>query len=259
MNNLQALRGSLSSEIYKYRSTFLLWFAILSPAFIPAINLVTFLHSGDKILARGGTAWSNLMQYSTGPANFLFPFFVMIVALFMNQIENNSNSWKLIYAQQNPRWSIYLAKVITYCLILFLGLTLYMGLTYAVGKIVHIVNPELGFGAYFSFWKMIERSLMLFIGTLGFASIQFWLGQRFKNLMISLGIGVGGIISFMIVAQGWKYARFHPYGFHMLAGSGVENDKLILWQQMEPLYLSLGLALVVFILAGIDMNKRRII
>lgn len=259
MNTVIALKRGISAEIFKFRSTFVFWLILLAPAFIPTINLIVFLRRGEAILARGGTAWGNLMQFSNGPSNFLFPFFVFIVALYVNNIEWNSNTWKLIYTQPLHRLNIFFSKLLVFFGMLFFSLMLYGALIIAVGKIVNLANPTLGFGESFDFVILFGRCFRMFLATLGFASIQFYISQRSKNLILPLGIGIGGIISFMIVVQGWEYAAYHPYGYHILAGGLYEGARTILLENMQPIYLSLGLMIVMVGIGAYDALRKRII
>lgn len=258
MNFVSTYKQSLSAEIYKYRSTFLFWFLLLAPAFIPAINLIMFLQRGEAIMERGGTAWGNLLQYSTGPATFLFPFFVFVVALFVNNIESSSNTWKLIYTQPVARVTVYLAKLKTFLLMLLASLFFYGLLTYLVGIIVNAVKPDLGFGDPFELYFLFGRTLKFFLGVLGFAMIHFYISQRTKNIILPLGVGIAGIISFTIAIQGWEYAQYHPYGYHTLALGPANGSSDQLWMNMQPLYLSIGLALVIGIIGAIDAHRKRI-
>lgn len=259
MNSALALKRGISAEIYKFRSTFVFWFIILAPAFIPLINLIIFLKRGDEIIERGGTAWGNLMQFSTGPSNFLFPFFVFIVALFVNNIEWSSNTWKLIYTQPLNRLNIYFSKLIVFVLMLFFSLMLYGTLLILVGKIVQLVNPDLGFAEPLDLVLLFGNCFRMFLATLGFASIHFFISQRTKNLILPLGIGIGGIISFMILIQGWEYVIYHPYGYHILAAGPFEGARSVLLEKMQPIYLSLGLFTVMTTIGAFDALRKRIV
>ena len=259
MNSVLTLKRGISAEIYKFRSTFVFWFIILAPAFIPFINLIVFLRKGDEILERGGTAWGNLMQYSSGPSNFLFPFFVFIVALFVNNIEWSSNTWKLIYAQPLQRLNVYFSKLIVFILMIFFSLMLFGALIIVAGKIVHATNPDLGFGEPIDLVLLFGNTFRTFLATLGFASIQFYIGQRTKNLILPLGIGIAGIISFMILVQGWEYAVYHPYGFHALAASPYTGEHSLLLENLRPITLSLAVCAVVSGIGALDALKKRII
>lgn len=259
MNSVIALKRGISAEIFKFRSTFVFWFIILAPAFIPVINLIVFLQRGDEIVARGGTAWGNLMQFSNGPSNFLFPFFVFIVALFVNNIEWSSNTWKLIYTQPLNRLTVYFSKLWVFIIMLFTSLMIYGGLLIAVGQIVHATNPDLGFGEPFDLVMLFGRTFRTFLATLGFASIHFYISQRSKNLILPLGIGIAGIISFMILMQGWEYVIYHPYGYHILAEGPYVGERTLLFDNMQPIYLSIGLCLVMTIVGALDIMKKRII
>ncbi|OEK05101.1 ABC transporter permease [Roseivirga misakiensis] len=259
MNSAIALKRGISAELYKFRRTFILWFLILAPAFIPVINLIIFLSRGDVIMAEGGNPWSKLLQFSIDPANFLFPFFVMIVALFVNSIEYNSNTWKLIYTQPLSRTVVYLSKVKVFAFMIFSSLMLFGTFTVLVGYILKVAAPELGFDQAFGISIFFKLSFKVFLATMGYASIQFWLSQRFKNLILPLGIGIAGFISFMILVQGWKYAPYHPYGYQILGLGSVADPNFSLWGNMEFIYRSLGLAVVIYTIGGIEKVRKRII
>lgn len=259
MNTALSLKRGISAELFKFRSTFLFWFILLAPAFIPLINLIIFLQRGTEIMERGGTAWGNLMQFSTGPSGFLFPFFVFIVALYVNNIEWNSNTWKLIYTQPLSRLTIYFSKLIVFVLMLLFSQVLYGTLLFLVGKIVHLIDPELGFGNSIDLIILFGRSFRTFLAVLGFASIQFLISQRTKNLILPLGVGIAGIISFMILVQGWEYVIYHPYGYHILAAGLYEGERSILLENMQPVYLSLAVFATISLTGAIDSVKKRII
>ena len=259
MNSVLALQRGISAEIYKFRSTFVFWFIILAPAFIPVINLMVFLKRGDEILERGGTAWGNLVQYSINPSNFLIPFFIFIVALFVNNIEWTSNTWKLIYAQPLKRLNVYLSKLIVFILMIFFSLMLFGALIIVVGKIVHVTNPDLGFGEPVDMVLVFGNTFRIFLATLGFATIQFYIGQRTKNLILPLGVGIAGIISFMILIQGWEYAIYHPYGYHSLAVVPYTGEHGALLENLRPIALSLAVCVFVASIGAIDALRKRIV
>lgn len=259
MNAAIALKRGISAELYKFRRTFILWFLILAPAFIPVINFIIFLTRGDVIMAEGGNPWEQLLNFSINPANFLFPFFVMIVALFVNSIEYNSNTWKLIYTQPLSRATVYLSKVKVFAFMIFSSLMLFGVFSILAGYTLRLTNPDLGFEQAFDVSLFFKLSFKVFLTTMGYASIQFWLSQRFKNLILPLGIGIAGFISFMILSQGWKYAPYHPYGFQILGIGNLADPEYSLWDNMEFIYRSLGLAVVIFTLAGLDKMRKRII
>ena len=133
MNPAINLSRAVQAEVYKFRRTFLFWFLILAPGFVPAINLIIFLSKGHELVAPGGNPWENLLQMSISPGNFLFPFFVMIVALFVNSIETTSNTWKLIYTQPLSRINVYLSKVLVFLAMLGVSLMLFGLFSIGVG------------------------------------------------------------------------------------------------------------------------------
>ena len=259
MSAVIALKRGVSAEVFKFRRTFLLWFLILAPAFIPLINFLIFWTKGHELIKPESNAWEMLLKFSIDPGNMLFPFFVMIVALFVNSIEHNSNTWKLIYTQPISRPVVYLSKVIVFVLMLGFSLLLFSLFSIGVGYLVKLLAPGIGFEKSFDLSLFFRTNFQVFIATLGYASIQFAISQRKKNLILPLGIGIAGFISFMIVVQGWKYAEYHPYGYQILGISNIKNPDMEYMDWAKYLYRSLGLALVVFTVAGIDNARKRIV
>ena len=142
---------------------------------------------------------------------------------------------------------------------MFFSLMLFGVFSISVGYIVKAVKPDLGFDQAFNLSLFFALPFKIFLATLGYASIQFWLSQRWKNLILSLGVGIGGFISFMIAVNGWEYAGYHPYGLQILALGSTRDPNFEVWSNMEFVYRSLGLALVIFTLAGIEKVRKRII
>ncbi len=259
MNYAIELKRGISAEIYKFRGTLTLWLLILAPAFVPVINFFIFFMRGDRFIKPEDNPWKLLTEYSIDPANFLFPFFVFIIALFVNNIEYNSNTWKLIYTQPLSRTTIYLSKLKVFASMLLFSLILFAVFTQLVGLILSVLKPEFGFDKAYDHSFLYQVSIKTFLASLGYASIHFWISQHFRNIILPLGIGIGGIISFMILVQGWEYAEYHPYGYHILAVGGVRSEGFELWSNMKPVYLSLSLAFLNFFLAWWEQSKKRIV
>lgn len=259
MNSVTALKRGIGAELYKFRRTFILWFLVLAPAFVPFINLMIFVKKGHELLGPDENPWYRLVQMSIDPGNFLFTFFVMIVALFVSSIEHNSNTWKLIYTQPLSRLVVYTSKVVVFLLMLLFSLLLFSLFSVLVGLFLRMTMPDLGFDQAFGMGLFFQLAIKVFLATLGYASLQFWMSQRWKTLLLPLGIGIGGWISFLILSRGWEYVEYHPYGFPML-GLGNYQDPAYEWLgELKFVYRSVGLAAVVFVLAGWDMVRKRIV
>lgn len=259
MNPAIALRRGLQAEVYKFRRTFLFWFLILAPGFVPAINLIIFLSKGRQIVEEGANPWANLLSMSIEPGNILFPFFVMIVALFVNSIETSSNTWKLIYTQPLSRFTVYLSKVLVFMLMLFVSLSLFGIFSIGVGWVVHIFMPDLGFDQAFKTQQFFLIPTRIYLMTLGYASLQFLMSQESKNLILPLGIGIGGLISFLILSQGWEYVEYHPYGYQLMGISGYADPDASFWANSQYITRSLGLAFVTFSVGAWLMWRKRIV
>lgn len=259
MNFALELKRGITSEIYKFRRTFALWLLILAPAFIPIINFIILFKKGDQIITEGQNPWDVLLGNTIQPGNLLFPFFVMVIALFVNSIEHNSNTWKLIYTQPLSRLTVFLSKMKVFVLMIFFSLMLFGFFTLMVGYIVGALRPELGFDQPFDQTLIFAACFKIFLASLGYASIQFAISQKWKNLMLSLGVGIAGVISIMILSNGWEYAAYHPYGYHIFALRGITPPDYDLWADMTTVYRSWIVAAAVFGLSGWDMLRKRIV
>lgn len=258
MNIAAQLHHGISAEIYKYKKTFTLWLLLLAPAFIPFINFMILWRKGDKVIQPGTNPWDTLLGFSIDPANFLFPFFVMMVALLVNNIEYSSNTWKLIYTQPLSRMALYISKMKVFIAMIFISLMLFATFTILVGLSMRVVNPDLGFNQAYNYGHIYAIMFKIFLATLGMASLQFFISQKWKNLIIPLGVGIAGLISFMILVQGWKYAPYHPYGYAILSIGGFRIEGFRLWSDMSAVYKSLAVCTIIFSLAGFDMLRKRI-
>ncbi|MCE7995297.1 MAG: ABC transporter permease subunit [Roseivirga sp.] len=258
MNIVLELKRGISAELYKYRRTFVLWLLVLAPAFVPIINFIILFKKGDQIIKEGQNAWEVLLGNTIQPGNFLFPFFVMVIALFVNSVEHNSNTWKLIYTQPISRLATFISKMKVYVLMVLFSLMLFAFFSLMVGYLLKVTSPELGFDQAFDKSLIFQACFKIFLASLGYASLQFALSQKSKNLMLSMGIGIAGVISVMILMNGWEYADYHPYGYHIFALRDLGEDFNI-WSNMTTVYRSLIVALVVFGLSGWDMVRKRIV
>jgi hypothetical protein len=124
---------------------------------------------------------------------------------------------------------------------------------------MRVVQPSLGFEEPFSYSFEYALMLKIFLATLGMASVQFFISQQSKNLILPLGIGIAGLISFMILVQGWEYASYHPYGYAILSTDNIKQAGSEVWGDMASVYKSLIVGGVMFILGGILQLRKRIV
>jgi hypothetical protein len=257
---LQYRRG-ISAEILKYRKTFTMWLIILGPLLIPLIMTIVFMAKGDEIVHGSKLAWfvfaSGQLQ---GGLQLLFPFYIIMLALLVNNIEWGSNTWKLIYTQPLSKATIYFSKVFVLCGMILVSLLLFATFIILGGYLVHIVHPDLGFGEGYNFFGLYQLIFKVFLAILGMAAIQNWLSLRSKNLILPLGVGIAAFISFGILANSWDYAIYHPYGYHGYAVGDVRNMwNMDVWSDMSAVLRSLVVAIFFFGLGYFQQRKRRIL
>jgi hypothetical protein len=92
-----------------------------------------------------------------------------------------------------------------------------------------------------------------YVAVLAIFSIQFWLGIKFKNFIIPVGIGIAlWFAGTIMVTQNLKLAAYFPYSYHAYGK----------FPDYNPLDNTVGLAsfiyTVVFLVIGfLDFNRRR--
>jgi hypothetical protein len=58
---------------------------------------------------------------------------------------------------------------------------------------------------------MMKMTAGIFISVLGISAIQYWMAVRFRNFILSFGVGFGAMIASMIVSGKWEKAIYIPY------------------------------------------------
>ena len=140
---------------------------------------------------------------------------------------------------------------------IFISLALFTVFIIAAGFALRVANPGLGFEATPDFSFQVQLIFKIFLSTLAMASIQFFISQHSKNIILPLGIGIAGVISFLILSQGWEYSPYHPYGYSILASNGLTKEGFNLWADMNPVYRSLLVATVMFTASGVYQLRKK--
>ena len=106
---------------------------------------------------------------------------------------------------------------------------------------------------------LLKLNFKTFVSLLGIISIQYWIGLRFRNFIVPIGIGLGLLVSSMILLP-WEHVDKVPYAFPLrtfmasmtkskneLAGPLLQNHELN----------SIGYFIFFTIIAFLDMRFRK--
>lgn len=257
------LTQSLTIEFRKARNTFAFWLTVLGAAFIPVVMLLIYVfkptagyappatNGWDLFLGRG---WSLVM-------GLFLPFYVVLLNSLVVNIEHRSNTWKYVFTQPMPRWAVWFGKILLIQLLILTCFLLFVGLLLLVGYGLSFVNEKFNLRNHAPDWAMLSKlSVKAYLGTLALSGMHYWLANRFKNLILPIGLALGGLVVTGILLQGqWKYIDFFPYAYSMLSiktavTKGVTGAGLLARHE----WLSLGYFVGLSVLGYLDLLRRRI-
>lgn len=126
--------------------------------------------------------------------------------------------------------------------------------------------PEFKFNQYDISGLLFKMHLKLFLASTGILSIQFLFSLLWADFLKPMGIGFLFTVFGIITANlGWKYAYTIPFAHPMLALQNImgqimgREDKRRVFDLMDKeIYISLGVAVVTFVIGYFVINKRNI-
>lgn len=207
------------NEILKLKRTFAFRLTIIGASFIPFIYFVFHVLKYKSLIPDTDiNPWNKFMSDQIMSAgSILIPLYIVLLTSLIIQIEHKSNAVKYIFSEPVPKWTIYFTKLFIVVLSVIFTYVLFVLMMLFSGLLVGILRTELNFLAYspqlLNPLKILFRS---FLASLGIISLQFWLSFRFRNFIVSLGIGIVLVISGLIVFQA-EEAKYFPYAYNRLS------------------------------------------
>ena len=261
--NMYALLISLKSEFYKSRKTLAFWASILLPLVLCTMVTAGFYFESKKILGMHyppNVLWANYSGSILGVMGMLIlPFYVIFMAFSVNNIEHKNDTWKSLFAQPLPKFSIYTAKYLYAVLLIFICLTLFAGLTFAYGHILHALNNKYKFNEYSPVEMLSTLYLKVFFSSLGILSVQFIISLIWSDFLKPMGIGFIGVIAGIITAtKGWEYAYLIPYSHPALALSMRKGPAEAMHLFTQEIYTSFAYAVALFIIGYFIVVKKSV-
>lgn len=271
-NAVIVLLRILRTDCIKYRKSLVVWITVAYPLFAAA--MVSVIYFGMKNVPD-----DPVFDFSRGillVSSFFLPFYLVLLVTQVNYIENRNQGWKLMYSQPVPRAGFFISKIL---IILIAGMMAYM-LIYLFSRIglsiVHWRNSaflleDVHAKLKPAFLKLgevyISASLML--------AIQYYLSLCLRNFILPLGIGIAatilpiaifitlgiaGIIQSQAALS--TILRYDPYTLpysFVFDFQSFTNERFL--GEIPPVFIisSVGLALLVYILAFADQVHRNVI
>ncbi len=207
------------TEFIKLKNTFALWLTVLGALFVPLVLFATYLSDVKSFVPGPGVdPWDDfLVRTLNGCCFFSIGFVLLIIGLIIH-IEHKANAWKHLFTLPIGRGSIYLGKLMVIIAMVIGFFTLYLALSVLSGVALGYAVQDFGFSKFAVPGLHLFRFVTeFFISILPMVFLQFWLSFRLKNLITSLGIGLGGLMIGLLL-KSWEYIIYLPYAapFQML-------------------------------------------
>jgi len=248
---------SLRSERLKSRRT-IAGYLTLAAAFTPVIGMLDLFLDGVEPKHRA-TIFNEMFTSRYGMTGALsFPIFIILVCTLLPQIEHKNNTWKQLLSSPQGKWNIYLAKFINVQFFALFFLLIDQVLVLASAVILHFNEPRLNVLGQPLDGRQVAITLAnSYISLLAITAVQFWMGIRFRNFVVSTGIGIGLWLagSILVIQTKPGQIQYFPYSFHMYASFpefGPKDMSSVLWS-------SLGLTAVFLWLGFLSFRTRRMI
>lgn len=241
------------TEFIKLKNTFALWLTVLGALFVPLILFATYLSDVKSFVPGPGiNPWDDfLVRILNGCCFFSIGFVLLIIGLIIH-IEHKANAWKHLFTLPISRGRFYLGKLMVIFAMGICFFTLYLALSVLSGFALGYAVPDLGFSKFplpgFHLLRFVTEFSVSILPTV---FLQYWLSFRLKNLITSLGIGLGGLMIGLLL-KSWEYIIYLPYAapFQML---NYKEDTA----SHQSLYLLNAVYSILFVLLSYkDFTKR---
>ncbi|HEX6432393.1 MAG TPA: ABC transporter permease [Niastella sp.] len=201
------------AEFLKSKRTAAFWLTVVGAAFIPVINFISLVAQPDHFLrVFKGNPWLHIINNNWEVATiFLLPMYVILVTSLVVQIEYRNNTWKQVYTLPRTLADIFFSRfIVIHALILFCFI-LFSASIILASYAANLVQKQYTFFDHPVPW---ERMFLLIVKTyfsvLAMAAIQYWLSLRFRNFILSVGIGLGLLVTGLII-HSWEHLYYYPY------------------------------------------------
>ena len=241
----------LSAEMVKFRKSWPLLTAILSPVCQVGFILVLFWFS-DAVVARFRPGYRFWLELNFVAWNlFLLPIIAAIISELSWAQDRDAMAWRHLLHQPMSRYNQYLAKLFSHMLLVLMSLVL-LFILILLGGVILKQNEALQMGPLDAalFFKFTFFSIMAFIPVLAF---QTWFSFRFPGPGPALGLAVLGAWGTLKLIGVTTFVQFLPWGLSCHSARAFERISFSLpWSYC---YGSMALAIVLIAIGSLDFTK----
>lgn len=238
----------IRNEVLKLKRSLALAVVVAAPILTTLLYFLVLLRESRTTPLPN--AWGSYTQVVLQLWAFLaLPLLVTLLTTLGNQVEHQHGMWKHLFAQPVPRAWVLLAKAAVGLLTMGMASALLLPLVLALGKVVHLLKPALGFGAPFP-WRGAALGIAKVYGAAWLMlALHQWISQRWASMAIGLGSGMLGLMGAFVVVNSKTWGVRYPWSLPLRASQPSTDLTPIL-------VLSMGGALLIWALAAWDGSRR---
>ncbi|HEV7229998.1 MAG TPA: ABC transporter permease [Bacteroidia bacterium] len=207
---------SFQSEWLKRKRSASSWLVIAGGFFIPSLILTERLfHVYPTYLANtSGHFWETLYGRNWFLMGvLLLPLGAILATSLITQMEYKNNTWKQVLTLPQPLSTVFFSKLSVILTLMIQFFILFNIGIYLCGVLPALFYKGIPYPAeYFPGLRFLRGNVKFFIDCLPIVALQYLLGLRFRNFLVSLGIGLGLYI-LSLIALSFKYGFLVPYTY----------------------------------------------
>lgn len=254
---MSTLIHSIQSDIIKTKRSSAFWLSLIGSIFIPIIFFLMYTFKPEPFIKDlGENPW--FVHFNRGwqsLSGFLLPMFVILTCSLMMQIEYKNNTWKQVFASPQTLSNVFFSKMISIHAMIIFCILLFNVFMIASALMANLLNSKFLFlSRSFALTAVLKMSLKTYVSILAILAIQYWLSLRLRNFIAPIGIGLGLLITSLILMQ-WEHIDKMPYAFPLLTFMKGKPEGSSFFLRHE--YYSMGMFVVLTGLALWDLSRRK--
>ncbi len=251
------LYHALQAEILKYKNTWALYLSIGAPLFITSVMFLVFYFKGQEILQDTPEPWAIWSSYNINSGlSILYPLFLILITVLVNNTEHSNNSWKHIFALPVSKTTIYRSKYLFVLLLVFFSICIYTILILAYGNALAWFRPELNFVPFEYTLRILNLVAQGFAAALGILSIQFFVSWRWRSVVVPIGLGMAMFVFSMVLSR-WEYIVYFPYAYPLFAAVKANFDDSVAIS--AQVWYGCGVFVFMYLVGLFDTKYRNIV
>jgi hypothetical protein len=220
---------SLKSELLKTKRSSAFWLSLIGGFFVPLIFLLAYLKEQESfsfIYPHDPFAWNkHFMKMWQAVMSLLLPLGITLAISLIAQLEYKNNTWKQLHTTPQNFGTIFLAKFSVILILMF-----QFFIFFNLGILLAGVIPSLLFDRHLPeqsipYLFFLKGNIKFFIVSLPIIALQYMVSLKYKNFMISIGIGILGLIG-TLVCMSWKYIFVSPFSYCIMSLKPAKSEDL---------------------------------